>query len=61
MTQVLMSDMCVMPSSLPIPTPFETFGFQQGDPIAISGAQSESSVSKGAMQALWLGKGGFGQ
>lgn len=58
-----MSEICAMPSSLPTPTPFETFGFQQGDPIAISGAQSENSASKGAMQALWLGKGGpgFGQ
>lgn len=62
MSQVLISEICLMPSSLPTPTPFVTFGFQQGDPIVISGSQSENSVSKGTVQALQLGKGrpGFG-
>lgn len=43
MTQVLM---CAMPSSLPTPTPSETSGFQQGDPIVISGAQRRTLPPK---------------
>lgn len=60
MSQVLMSEMCAVPSSLLTPISSQTFGFQQGDPIVISGAQSENSASKDTVRAECWGKVGLG-
>lgn len=44
MSQVVMSENCLMPSSFPTPTPLDNFEFQQGAPRLISGTHSENSL-----------------
>ena len=44
MSQIVMSENCLMASSISTPTPFETFEFQQGIPILSSRTHSAHSL-----------------